>query len=204
MRLRCAIKDLLTFLPTQAFSKSRPKRFHPITLPQPSSSYSPLPFSLPHSNIISFTIHSYGHTICHHSYLPLPILHHPIFLLQHLQCVPLPFHLSRASPSYATEFAFTPLRMAHLEGVVHKCNNLSWGCCFSDIKCLSKKNKKRVNWRQLYKKDETTSTTDPSGRLKRHRKEHFAGVWCFSGTHLFFIYIHTNASAAEKKARLNE
>lgn len=117
--------DLLTFLPTQALSKSRPKWFHPITLPQPSSSYSPLPFSLPHSNIISFAIHSYGHTICHHSYLPLPILHHPIFLLQHLQCIPLPFHLSRASPSYATEFAFTPLGMAHLEGVVHKCNNLS-------------------------------------------------------------------------------
>lgn len=69
--------------------------------------------------------------------------------------------------------------------------------------------KLRVNWRQLYKKDETTSTTDPSGRLKRHRKQHFAplhfaGVWCFSGTHLFFIYIHNNASAAEKKARLNE
>lgn len=83
--------DLLTFLPTQTFSKSRPKLFHPITLPQPSSSYSPLPFSLPH-NIISFTIHSYGHTICHHTYLPLPILHHPIFLLQHLQYVPLPFH----------------------------------------------------------------------------------------------------------------
>lgn len=85
------------------------------------------------------------------TFLPLPILHHPIFLLQHLQCVPMPFHLSRASPSYATEFAFTPLGMAHLEGVVHKCYNLSWGCCFSDIKCLSKKKKKlRVNWRQLY------------------------------------------------------
>lgn len=116
--------DLLTFLPTQTFSKSRPKLFHLITLPQPSSSYSPLPFSLPH-NIISFTIHSYGHTICHHTYLPLPILHHPIFLLQHLQYVPLPFHPERASPSYATDFVFTPLGMTHLEGVVHKCNNLS-------------------------------------------------------------------------------
>lgn len=67
--------DVCTLLPTQTSSKSRPKLFHPIiTLPQLSSSYSPLPFSLHHSNVISFTLWSYNLP----SYLPsFTILRHP-------------------------------------------------------------------------------------------------------------------------------
>lgn len=146
--------DVRTFLPTQSSRKSRPKLFHPIiALPQPSSSYSPLPFPLHHSNIISSTIHPYGHTICHHTCLPLPSFTTRIFrssvgsaILCHL--------ISRRLRMAKCSMPLDTLFLLYL--VVTRLLLLRRQMSEQEIKC------EEQDWRRLSKNRLlSTSTTDP-------------------------------------------
>lgn len=188
--------SVCTFLPTQTSSKSRPKLFHPIiTLPQPSSSYSllchfhytilalsPSPST---AMVIQFaitpTFFCPSFTILQHPSPSYTVLHRPIFLLQRLQCHPLP---SQSVHCHWTMF-FT-LLLCH-EVVVSECLNEK----------LSVKNMQ--DWKPTYKK---------SMNQQAHRKENkqrdmlLLYISQESDVSLkpvyFFNLIHINASAAWK------